>query len=1196
MKRPAFLPLLTVIAFVLSTAGHLGAQSLQVIRYSENEGLTNTLVKSVAIGSDGLIWVGTDGGLFFFDGWEFSHYESPLPSPYVKSVFCRKNGDVEVTTDMGALLFPNGRRNAAPRLLRNGSVRPVDSLLWFPKSCYEDRSGKLWFGDNRRIYCFEKGSIRSYFPGEEALTNNFQRSYSFAEDSYGHLYTFAEPGRIYRYDPAGDRFVPITLPVPLSNIQAALAADSRTILVATRSGLVEFTPAPDGSCASLTAIKGSPEISCLFRHAPGRFYAGTWADGLYEVRAVKPGYRISKLEEVREKNINNISGGPEGTVWIASDNGLLLLQHNLFTAPFSTSTRGYIQSVAGDSLGNTYFCDGQRVFCSAPESEPYPSPAIQTVKTSATTLLQALPAEGGMWFSDVNARIWFEKPVGTPVRKFDFSGTGRAVFSLKRDSFGNIWACQDQNPSLIRITPAMEVKFYGQAQGITSRPLVAAIGPGGRIVAGAMADSAYLFGYEPSRDRFVNLSRPFRFEHNIDININDMAFGPDSTLWLGSSFGLLLYRNGEIHRAEFGEMTGSSVKAVAVDRNGNIWLGNSLGLHMYTNGQLLSFDDRTGILSKIITYRCLHIDAAGRLWVGTVEGVMVSSPLPMPRKTVAPFIADLLINDQKQVDATKSGFSFNDRSFATLTVGVLDYPYVNFRIEMRLAGRDSAWQPVPRSGHIILANLEPGKYTLELRASKTGNFLPSDTLRCGITVTRIWYTRPWFILLTGLAALLLFWLGLRLKTMSLKRYNEKLEKAILERTRETMEQKDRIEAQNISILHVNEELRQANIGLEKARIIAEEASDAQRKFLSVMSHELRTPLNAVIGAAHLLVRKNPRPDQSEDLQVLRFSAENLLGLINNILDFTKIDSGKVALEQIPFNLRNLVEEIVSAMKIRAREKEIDLGFSVGEGIPEQLIGDPLRLAQIINNLVGNALKFTERGSINIELILREKNPQEATIDFIICDTGIGMSAETLSSIFEIFVQGSSETTRKYGGTGLGLVITRKLLELHGSDIKAQSTPGVGTCFSFSIRFTLPDSLDPEAGVSRVNYRFSPFTGKRVLLVEDNHVNKLIAGKFLKDWELEVETADNGAIAVDLVTSRPYDLVLMDIQMPEMDGYQASAAIRALGGAFAVLPIIALTAATQSDVSDLIFGSGMNDFISKPFNPVDLHMKIRKHLG
>lgn len=1196
MKPPFLQRILTALALLLSAGGPLIAQSLQVIRYSENDGLTNTLVKSVAIGRDGLIWVGTDGGLFFFDGWEFSHYENPLPSPYVKSVFCRKNGDVEVTTDLGALLFPDGRRSTVPRVLRMGSVRQVDSLLWFPKSCYEDASGKLWFGDNRRIYCLDRGMLRSYFPGREALTNNFQRSFSFAEDSYGHLFTFAEPGRIYRYDPVADKFVTVVLPRPISNIQAALATDTRTILVATRLGLVEFTPAPDGTCARLKIIEGSPEISCLFRYAPGRYYAGTWADGLYEVRNGKADYRVSKLEEVREKNINNITGGPEGTVWIASDNGLLLLQRNLFTAPFGNASRGYIQSISGDSLGNTFFCDGQRIFCSAPDDEPYPSAAVRAIKSSKTTILQAIPANGGMWFSDVNARIWYEKPVGTPVRRFDFSRTGQAVFSLKRDRNGNIWACQDQNPSLIRITPGMEVRSYGPAQGITSRPLVTAIGPGDRLVAGAMADTAYLFGYDPALDRFVNLSRPFRFEHNIDININDLAFGPDSTLWLGSSFGLLRCRNGEIQRAGFGEMTGSSVKAVAVDRNGNVWLGNSLGLHMYTNGQLLSFDDRTGIISKIITYRSLHTDPAGRLWVGTVEGVMVSSPLQVPRKTVTPFIADLLINDRQQVDATQSAFSFNDHSFATFTARVADFPYVNFRIEMRLAGRDSTWLTVPHSGHIILANLEPGTYTLELRASKTGNFLPGDTLRREITVTRIWYTRGWIIPLAIFVILVLFWAGLRLKTMSLKRYNERLEQAILERTRETMEQKDRIEKQNISILHVNEELRQANIGLEKAKIIAEEASDAQRKFLSVMSHELRTPLNAVIGAAHLLVQKNPRPDQSEDLQVLRFSAENLLGLINNILDFTKIDSGKVALEQIPFNLRNLVEEIVFAMKIRAREKQIDLEFSVGEGIPEQLVGDPLRLAQIINNLVGNALKFTERGSIRIELILREKNTRDATVDFIICDTGIGMSAEILDNIFEIFVQGSSETTRKYGGTGLGLVITRKLLELHGSDIKAQSTPGVGTCFSFSIRFALPESIDPEAIVNRVNYQFNPFPGKRVLLVEDNQVNKLIAGKFLKDWNLEVDTADNGAIAVGMVTSRPYDLVLMDIQMPEMDGYQASAAIRAKGGRLASIPIIALTAATQSDVSDLIFGSGMNDFISKPFNPVDLHLKIRKFIG
>lgn len=1197
MKHARVVQILLVQFFLAGMLHTAMGQSLHVIRYSEDNGLTNSLVKSVATDRNGLIWVATDGGLYLFDGHEFIQYQGELPSEYVKSVFLRKNGDMIVTTDLGVLLSQSGVRPVQTQMVMQGSVQPVDSLLWFPKGCYEDQTGKLWFGDSRKIYCLDQEQIKAYFPGEKGVTNNFQRSFSFAEDGEGQLFGFAEPGVVYYYDPADDLFREVEVHGSLANIQAVLTIDAHTFMVATRSGLVEFRTGTGGTCEGLKPIAGSPEISCLYRHAPDRIYAGTWAGGLYEIILRNNQYLVNHLDEVEEKNINSIARGAQGNIWLASDNGLLLLQQNLFSSPFRQITSGYIQCISGDKNGDVLFSDGATVYRSLPTDNPYPSGEAAVVKRTSVTLLQAIPTAEGMWFSDVNARIWYENPPGKMVRMFDFSTMGRAVFHLKYDQNGNLWACQDQNPSLIRITPSFETRLYGPSEGITSRPLVTQLDENGEVYAGGMTDSAYLFIYDPAGDRFVNLSKPIQFEHNIDININDISAGKEGAIWLGSSFGLLKYINGSVSRVELGPMTGSSVKAVAVDGHGNLWLGNNVGLHLYANQEVLSFDDRTGMTSKIINYRCLRLDRSNRLWVGTVEGVLVSSPLPIPKKSVTPQIFSLLLNNSDEIPFTTDGITFNDRSFATLKVGVLDYPYVNFRLEMFLKGRDSVWQAVPRSGTLILANLPPGKYTLLLRAKKTGNYLTSDALQWNFTVTRIWYTREWVWLVMVVAVFLLFWLGLHLYTLNLKRSNERLEDAIRERTRETIQQKEHIEAQHASIILKNEELKQANIGLEKAKEIAEEASEAQKKFLSVMTHELRTPLNAVIGAAHLLIRNNPRQDQYEELQILRFSAENLLALINNILDFTKIESGKVTLEKIGFNLHNLVEEIVAAMKIRAKEKNITLSYRFDERLPDTVTGDPLRLSQIINNLMGNALKFTEQGSITIELVLRERINSEVVIDFFVRDTGIGMSRETLDNIFEIFVQGSSETTRKYGGTGLGLVITQKLLDLYGSEIKVESEPDKGTCFCFTIRFP---EVSPAAEVvpdDVKTYEFAPFTQQRILLVEDNQINKLIAGKFLKDWNLQVDYAINGLVALDMVRNNPYALILMDIQMPEMDGYQASAAIRAMGSEpFTSLPIIALTAAIRSDVSAMIFSSGMNDFISKPFNPVDLHLKLRKYLG
>jgi signal transduction histidine kinase/CheY-like chemotaxis protein/ligand-binding sensor domain-containing protein len=1197
MSQKSFYYLLLLIFLSAASFQEVVGQSLHIIRYSENDGLTNTLVKSVTTNKQGLIYVATDGGLFLFDGREFMHYDGELPSPYVKSVFCRSNGDVVVTTDMGVLVSPGSERGVAPKLLLPGSVQQVDSLLWFPKGCFEDHKNRLWLGDNRKIYNVVDGKVNAYFPGDKAVTNNFQRSFSFIEDENGQLFSFAEPGFVYRLNQEMNRFEEVELPSPLTNIQFALYKGHQTILIATKTGIVEFKFDQNGRCIALNPIPGSPEVSCLYQYAPGRYYAGTWANGLYEIEQNGGNYLMKRLENVTEKNINNIVEGSEGNVWIASDNGLLLLQQNLFSAPFRNTSSDYVQCISGTPDGITYFSDGNRVYSAQPHRELNEFGSASTVKNAKRMILQAIPADGGLWYSDVDARVWFEKPAGKIVKQFDFSSFGRAVFYLKYDTRGNLWVCQDQNPNLIRITSDFGVKMYGRNEGLTSRPLVTTIDDRGTLFAGAMSDTAYLFTYHASKDRFINISEPVHFDRNIDLNINDMVFDRSNVLWLGSSFGLLKYTNGDVSRVDLGPMTGAAVKAITVDQFGNLWLGNSIGLHLFANNELLSFDDRNGISSKIINYRCLHVDASNRLWVGTVEGVMVSSPLKIPRKTVTPVIFTILMNNEEVVVPGLGDISFNDHSFATLKVGVLDYPYVNFSMEMYLQGRDSVWQQVPRSGALILANLPPGPYTLLLRAKKTGNYFTSDLLKWNFTVTQIWYTRMWVVLLLIVLVTLLFWLGIHVYTINLKRYNEKLEHAIQERTHETIMQKERIELQNASMMLKNEELRQANIGLEKAKELAEEASEAQKKFLMVMTHELRTPLNAVIGAAHLLFRNNPRPDQFEELHILRFSAENLLRLINNILDFTKIESGKVSLEKIEFHIRTLVEEIVSAMKMRAKENDIALVCQIDKNIPEILIGDPLRLSQIINNLVGNSLKFTEKGSIAITLTLQERKENDVVIGFEVRDTGIGMTEETLNSIFEMFVQGSSETTRKYGGTGLGLVITRKLLELYDSEIFVQSDPGRGSVFSFSIRFPESKKQPGDISVTAGPYEFSNFQGENVLLVEDNSVNRLIATKFLVDWNLKVESAVNGVVALELIHESSFDLILMDIQMPEMDGYEAATRIRAMGvEPYISLPIIALTAASRSDVSDMIFRSGMNDFISKPFNPVDLHMKIKAFLG
>jgi PAS domain S-box-containing protein len=391
-------------------------------------------------------------------------------------------------------------------------------------------------------------------------------------------------------------------------------------------------------------------------------------------------------------------------------------------------------------------------------------------------------------------------------------------------------------------------------------------------------------------------------------------------------------------------------------------------------------------------------------------------------------------------------------------------------------------------------------------------------------------------------------------------------------------------------------IKHTELELIRAKEEAEYAGRIKHQFLSTMSHEIRTPMNAVIGMTHLLLQEDPKPEQTENLNTLKFASENLLVLINDILDYSKIEEGKIVFEKIDFNLKDLINSIKNSHRFSAEEKEINLRITMDAAIPDIIVGDPVRISQILNNLVGNAIKFTEKGKVNVNMELLSEINGHVTVKFDISDTGIGIAQDKLEAIFERFTQASSEITRNFGGTGLGLAICKKLLLLQGSDLYVKSEVGKGTTFYFSLSFekSMVRRISPSVNLKDIDP--SRLEGISVLMAEDNAINRLVAGKFLSKWGILLDHAENGLVAWNMVKKKRYDVVLMDLQMPEMDGYTATMKIRQEDDPWLKkMPIIALTASIMIEIQGRAHEAGMSDFVTKPINPNELCEKLIKNL-
>ena len=411
-------------------------------------------------------------------------------------------------------------------------------------------------------------------------------------------------------------------------------------------------------------------------------------------------------------------------------------------------------------------------------------------------------------------------------------------------------------------------------------------------------------------------------------------------------------------------------------------------------------------------------------------------------------------------------------------------------------------------------------------------------------------------------------------------------------TKEIRDSRDKIKKTSDRLGQTNRKLVKIQAALISQKDMAERASMAKDVFLSSVSHELRTPLTAILGLTDELIPDASSPKERENLEIIKFSGENLLSLVNDILDFNKIQSGKINLEHISYNLKDNLDKLIKALKPRARQNGVELIYEYDPDLPKWVVGDPVRIGQVINNLLSNAIKFTRDANVQLRVGLKGEKENKYEISFEVIDEGIGIPKDRLEHIFERFTQASSDTTRKYGGTGLGLAISKRIVELYRSKIDVTSEPGIGSTFGFTLKLEkgeeikepeLPDQIEIPSEIN-------------ILLVEDNRVNQKLVTRTFSNIGIDIDVAGNGEEGYQIVKegAKDYDVVLMDMHMPKMDGPTATQAIRNLGGSFSDLPIIGLSGSIVKEAHEMK-EIGLTAFLQKPFKKEELFHLIAQQL-